>query len=282
MMQYQSAESPSSGGSIARRGITSLTSGEARPIAQHFSRYLKPELANTEALKRAVYRLRHRVYCEELQFEEQTPSHEEKDAFDDVAEHCFIRHLSTGRMAGTVRVVSAAADGRLPIEHYGAEAIADVTHAPQRFDRHTVCEISRLAVPAEFRKRAIDHYRGAATGAINLQTYSVIELRCFPYIAVALYLAAGLLAIRAGKHNAYALMEPRLARGLAYVGIPFIPLGEPILFHGRKRTAYYINADMFRHNLSPGYQRLLRSIERDLFGHEQPDHTASPEPLPES
>lgn len=251
----------------ARPTVADLASNDAQVIARHFSQHLQPRVAKTDALRREVYRLRHQVYCEELHFEAEQPDHQELDDFDERAMHCFIRHLRTGQMAGTVRVVTAAQAGELlPIEQHNADAMNHPDYAPKRFPRDSICEISRLAVPLEFRKRSTDRFKGAASGVINIRTYSETELRCFPYIAISLYLAAALLAIHHDKRNAYAMMEPRLARSLSYVGIQFIQLGEPIRFHGRRRAAYYINAEMFRDNLSSGYKQLLYSIEGEMLG----------------
>jgi hypothetical protein len=49
-------------------------------LTEDFRRFFKVSLATTPEQKQAVYRLRYRVYCEELQYE---PA----EAFPDKAEH---------------------------------------------------------------------------------------------------------------------------------------------------------------------------------------------------
>jgi N-acyl amino acid synthase of PEP-CTERM/exosortase system len=167
-------------------------------------------------------------------------------------------------MAGTVRLItSSCAEELLPIEKFCSHAIQDTEFAPHLFPRQDICEISRLAVLADFRRRQIDNFNGAATGAINIDEYSTRELRCFPYIAICLYLAAASTAFRTNKKHAFVMMEPRLARSMTFVGICFKQLGEPVEYHGQ-RAAFYINKEMLFDNLSPGYKKLLKSIEKDL------------------
>lgn len=252
-------------GGMVKKAMSTLASNDAKHISEHFSKYLKPQVAVSENLKHEVFRLRHNVYCEELHFEDIKPNHEEFDEFDSHSIHCFIRHVASTQMAGTVRLITSdSAEQLLPIEKFCMHAIQDQTLNPKNFPRENICEFSRLAVPAMFRKRSVDKFAGAATGAIDETTFSANELRCFPYIAICLYMAAAAMAFHTNRLHAFVMMEPRLARSLSFVGIHFKQLGEPIEYHG-KRAAYYINSDMFRKNISSGYIKLMKSIEKELF-----------------
>ncbi|MDP4528108.1 PEP-CTERM/exosortase system-associated acyltransferase [Alkalimonas delamerensis] len=258
------ADKPIIGG-VVKRAMTSLASNDAKVISKHFSQYLRPQIANTEELRHEVYHLRHQVYCEELNFEDIKESHEEHDEFDNRSIHCFVRHLSSKSLAGTVRLIQSNAEQELlPIEQFCSHAIDHPELSPANFPRDAICEISRLAVPENFRKRAIDKFKGAATGAINEQAFSETELRCFPYIAICLYLAATAMAMQTKRYHGFVMMEPRLARSLTFVGIQFQQIGKLIEFHG-KRAPFYIDARQLRENLSPGYLKLLESVERDLI-----------------
>lgn len=251
-------------GGLVNKAIGTLASSDAATISKHFSQFLRPELANTTALKQEVYRLRHDVYCSELKFEDEQPTKMECDDFDTHSVHCFVRHVSSNRMAGTVRLITSASnEQQLPIEKFCSHSITDLEFAPWQYPREDICEISRLAVLKDFRRRQVDDFAGAATGAINIESFSDTELRCFPYIAICLYLAAASTAFRTDKKHAYVMMEPRLARSMAFVGIKFKQLGAPIDYHG-KRAPYYINRQMFLGELSSGYKKLLASIEREL------------------
>lgn len=257
------ADKPIIGGMV-KKAMASLASSDASTISNHFSQYLRPQIANNEDLKHEVYRLRHQVYCEELHFEEIKASYEECDEFDHRSIHCFVRHLASNKLAGTVRLITTnAADELLPIEQFCSHAIEHPELSPVNFPRESICEISRLAVPEGFRKRAIDKFKGAATGAINEQAFSETELRCFPYIAICLYMSAIAVALQNKRLHGFVMMEPRLARSLTFIGIKFHQIGNIIEYHGQ-RAPYYISGIELRQGLSAGYIKLLDSVEHDL------------------
>ena len=249
----------------SKQSAAALASDQALLIAQHFSNYLIPGIARSAELKQEVYALRHQVYCEELHFEETNAQQLEQDSFDAHSLHCFIRHVSTNTMAGTLRVItSSSTQELLPIEAYCAHAITHEHLTPRYFLPHQICEISRLAVPATFRKRQTDQIEGSATGVINEHTFSTQELRFFPYIAISLYLSAIAICYKSRLHHVFVMMEPRLARSLGFVGIHFTPIGPTVEYHG-KRAAYYVDVRQVRKTLSAGYKQLLHVIEQELF-----------------
>ncbi len=237
---------------------------EANQICSHFSTYLGPMIAVTTEQKEHVFRIRHNVYCEELNFENIRDNGLETDEFDDFSQYCLIHHNSSNRFAGTVRLVTPSNEGELlPIEKYCLDSITNNELDPRKFDRNEVCEISRLAVPHEFRRRQMDQFAGAATGAINTKTYSENELRCFPFIAIGLYFSAAALAMKQGIKHAYVMMEPRLARSMRFIGIKFEQIGPVIDYHGR-RAPYYINQELLLKNLTPGFAVMLKHIQKSI------------------
>lgn len=263
-------------GGLVRKIIGMLASNNANNISKHFSQFLQPHIANTDELKEQVFRLRHKVYCEELKFEEEKPNQLELDDFDAHSIHCYVKHMTSGNMAGTVRLITSSCnEEQLPIEKYCLHSITDHEFSPQAFPRDKICEISRLAVLEHFRRREQDKFKGAATGAINVDTYSGTELRCFPYIALCLYFSAASTAFHAKKEHAFVMMEPRLARSLAFVGIKFHQIGPVIDYHGR-RAPFYINKPMLFDGLSPGFKKLLFEIEKSLASTTLPGSNGTP------
>jgi N-acyl amino acid synthase of PEP-CTERM/exosortase system len=248
-----------------KKSAAALASDEAEIIAQHFSHYLKPQLAWSPALKQQVYQLRYQVYCEELHFEATNRDHMEQDEFDSRSIHCFIRHLGSDGLAGTLRLITTRNESELlPLEKFCPNAITDEKLRPRNFLPHEICELSRLAVPLAFRKRQADQFTGGATGAINEQVFSIQELRFFPYIAISLYMSAVAMCYKTRRVHIFVMMEPRLARSLNFVGIKFTQIGDPIEYHGR-RAPFYIDAREVRKTLSAGYRKLLTMIETELF-----------------
>jgi len=251
-------------GDLTKKLVSMKVSHEANDIAEHFTQFLETQVAVTNALKEEVFKIRHNVYCEELAFEEIKESSQEKDEFDEQSIFSLIKHKPSSIYTSCVRVVRIQKEGQLlPIEKFCLDSITDEKLHPSRFNRNEICEISRLAVKADFRRRKIDQYKGSGTGVIQASSYSEVELRCFPFIAIGLYMAAATMAIDTGIKHAYVMMEPRLAHSMKFVGIKFKQLGEPTDYHGL-RAPYYINPKMFLSNLSPGFKNLYKVIRHDI------------------
>lgn len=237
---------------------------EANYISSHFSSYLEPVVATDEQLKEEVFRIRHSVYCEELNFEPINESKMEKDEFDAYSLHCLIRHRTSNNFAGTARIVRPLNIGeQLPIQKYCLNSITHNTLNPNFFPKHEICEISRLAVPNTFRRRQMDKFSGSATGVIDQDNYSETELRCFPFIAVGLYFTAASLVMQSGIKHAFVMMEPRLARSMGFVGIKFTQIGPVVDYHGR-RAPYYINQELLFENLNPNFKLMLKDINEKI------------------
>lgn len=251
-------------GGITKRIVAMKANSEAGNIAEHFTKFLEPQVALTDVLREEVFKIRHNVYCEELAFEEVKTEGMEKDEFDEQSIFSLIKHKPSDVYTSCVRVVRAQNENELlPIEKYCLSSIQDKKYLPSNFKRSEICEISRLAVKADFRRRQADKFKGAETGAISEETYSESELRCFPFIAIGLYMAAATMAIDTGIKHVYVMMEPRLARSLKFVGIQFNQIGEAVDYHGI-RAPYYINPEIFMQNLTPGFKSLYDSIEHEI------------------
>lgn len=241
-----------------------MTETAADSISGHFSDYLKPVFSESEEHKNHSFGIRHQVYCEELHFEPEKEDRLETDSFDGHAYHCLIQHRNSQNYAGTVRlIVSKSPSQQLPIELYCKEAIQKPELFPDNFDRSDICEISRLAVPAQFRRRKMDNYDGAAIGLINKEIYSETELRCFPFIAVGLYLSATSILVSKNINHCYVMVEPRLARSMRFVGLPFEQIGPVVNYHGQ-RAPYYIQPQKVESNLKDDFKDLLHNISNEL------------------
>jgi len=251
-------------GDITKKIASMKVSHDAYNIAEHFTQFLEPQVAVNDELKEEAFKIRHNVYCEELAFEEIKEEGQEKDEFDEQSIFSLIKHKPSSTYTSCVRVVRIQKEGQvLPIEKFCLDSITNEELHPERFNRSEIAEISRLAVKADFRRRKSDQFKGSGTGVIQEASYSEVELRCFPFIAIGLYMAAATMAIDTGIRHVYVMMEPRLARSMNFVGIKFQPLGAPIEYHGL-RAPYYINPEIFLSNLSPGFKNLYKAIEHDI------------------
>jgi len=251
-------------GDITKKLVSMKVNHDAYNIAEHFTQFLDPQVAINDKLKEEAFKIRHNVYCEELAFEDIKEGGQEKDEFDEQSIFSLIKHKPSGTYTSCVRVVRIQKEGQLlPIEKFCLDSITNKELHPNQFNRNEIGEISRLAVKADFRRRKTDKFKGSSTGAVQEVNYSEVELRCFPFIAIGLYMAAATMAIDTGIKHAYVMMEPRLARSMKFVGIKFQSLGDPVDYHGL-RAPYYINPEIFLDNLSPGFQNLYNAIEHDI------------------
>ncbi|NEX22880.1 PEP-CTERM/exosortase system-associated acyltransferase [Thiorhodococcus mannitoliphagus] len=229
--------------------------------------YFKIVMADTDELRDRVFALRFEVYCRELGWEspEAFADGHEKDEFDDDSVHCLLIHRQSGLDAGTVRLVKARSDGRVPclpfVGHYDP-ALFTSDQNPLMMPLGSTGEISRLALHEQFRRRPGEQDSPDGHGA-ELFQWTQTERRRFPHIALGLYLAAATVGLSEGLTGVYAMMEPRLARHLHFGGIFFQQVGEAIEYRGARAPFYISRLMLFQHLNSP-LRGLLDAIAEDL------------------
>nr|WP_281286824.1 PEP-CTERM/exosortase system-associated acyltransferase [Colwellia echini] len=226
--------------------------------------FLQPHIALNDTLKVEAFKIRHNVYCEELAYEDMRANGQETDEFDYRSTFSLIQHIESQHFTSCVRLVTSNSESELlPIEKYCSSSITNKDFRPEAFARHEIGEISRLAVRSSFRRRKADNFKGCATGVISEITYSETELRCFPFIAIGLYMSAAIMCMKQGIKHTYVMMEPRLARSMKFVGINFKQLGPAVDYHGL-RAPYYIKPTDFTAQLSPDFMKLYNIIEKNI------------------
>ncbi len=219
-----------------------------------FPDYFHAFIANTHAERQTTFRLRHKVYCEELSFEPLRDNGMEQDIFDGRAVHSGISHSITGQLVGTVRLITSDNEQQLlPIEQFFADTITDTQLMPSGFKREHICEISRLAVPSGVRCNI------NKTG----RPFSGHDEQCCKLVAVALYLLIPILCQQHNRYHCYVMIEPRLARSLRRIGIHFIQIGDMIDYNGL-RAAHYIDIRTLAITLKPQYQQLKAWLAQQL------------------
>lgn len=210
----------------------------ARAFGQHFSIVLGRDLDTI----RSAQRLRYEVYCREYGFEreEDCPGGLEQDDYDPLAYHCLIKHQATDTVAGCLRLIPHPPEPAqlLPIEQHCAAALIGATRRPSGLPQREVCEISRIAVSAQFRRRLTEHETplGNPVSAEN----DDLAARIYPMLAVALFMAARVMMLGFQRPCVFAMMEPRLARMLLRVNMVFDRLGPVVDYHGQ-RAAYFLH-----------------------------------------
>ncbi|GFD94047.1 hypothetical protein KUL156_03590 [Alteromonas sp. KUL156] len=230
-----------------------------------FSRY-ELVIANEEDEKQVSYKTRHKVYCEEMKFEQKNASALEKDKYDDRAINCYIKHLPTGECAGTIRLVLPTEAGlSLPLEEKCADAFEDESLLPSSCNPSSVCEISRLAIPREFRVRQMRSkiLPSDKLEKIKQKKNTPFNIEHFPYLSIALYLMATSICQHLNVKHAYVLMEPKLARRMKAFGIHFNPVGEAVDFNG-KRMPYRLSPHVLIEDLAKPLKGFHKKIHAEL------------------
>jgi len=242
-------------------------SRQRRATADAFCKYFYLLPANTTELREQVFRLRYEVYVREFAYESEksSPNQLERDAYDEQSRHCLLIHRPTGLPAGCVRIVLTNPNDRmapLPFERYCHNALHQQAFNSFAVNRETLCEVSRLAVPAHFRRRVGDSLGGGSTQHDPSGLHDR-EREGFPLVPVSLFLAAASISVASGCHHNIAMMEPRLARMTRRFGLPFRQIGDLIDYHG-PRAPYYIQREGLFAAISPDIYRLLLLIDQQL------------------
>ncbi|VEP16532.1 conserved hypothetical protein [Hyella patelloides LEGE 07179] len=199
-------------------------------ICQHFSQYFSLLVADNQSLLQEVYKIRYQVYCEELNYEspENFPDGMETDIYDSHSIHCLLQHKPTGVYAGCVRIIIPQQESdrsTFPWQKFASNLV----YPSPEYNWQNICEISRLAVLKDFRKRKGDDT--IPTGTILPDVNG--GKRRFPLIAMSLYWAAFCLALNL-ELDIFAIMEPRLARHLRRCGLQYCMISELFEHHGKR------------------------------------------------
>lgn len=234
-------------------------------LAETFERYFSVELADNEEKKRLAYAIRYQVYCKEFPYElpELFSEELEYDDYDARSQHCLIIHRQTKRLAGCVRLIPALGTREkdpLPFEKYCQKSLYQDKIEQLAPDRSKICEISRLVVEQNFRKR--EHYSETLTrfGDCNALDISEYEQRTFSLVALACILCATAMTERSARTHVFAMMEPYLPQVLHKSGFLFERVGQNMDYHGI-RAAYFITTQSVVTNMHPELRGLYQWIK---------------------
>jgi len=245
------------------------TEPQAAPlsVAENFEKYFRVIVANTKELRHEVFKIRHDVYCRELEWEGEQSSKMETDEYDDYAYYFLLQHRISYKYAGCIRIIIPPADKphlKTPFEDNCLSSINPEVLDFSQLSRGSFGEISRLAVPDTFRRRRNEANKPfAMNDTSGGDEFTEEERRSFPSIAIGLYLAA-LKMVSICHHDAgLMMMEPKLRRQLNRFGFAFVQAGEVIEYHGA-RALFYLPASEFFTGLNPELLSLFNVISKDI------------------
>jgi len=237
-------------------------------IAENFDEYFRVRYASTTTLAKAAYRIRYKVYVEEMGWEPPNESGMETDQYDNHSHHCLLEHRRTQTFAGCVRLVvpSSSLDSQtiLPFQYHGIQYTRPKAITPLHLKQGSFGEISRLAVPDTFRRRKHERHRPFILDeSSSTSIFTEEEKRSFPNIAIGLYLAS-IAAVDICHHEGvFVVMEPKLRRHLQRFGLPFTQISEEFDFRGARALFALPRRDLTRH-MPPNILELYALIKAQL------------------
>jgi N-acyl amino acid synthase of PEP-CTERM/exosortase system len=242
-------------------------------LVHAFKQYFEIVPAFSEALKDEAYRVRHKVYCEDLKFEPLRQDQRETDEYDSYSQAFLLRNVQTKEYIGCARIIIAPPENPhrpLPFEITCADRLDRSIIDPAKLPRQHIAEVSRLAVISSYRRR-----KGEAGKAIGIsdEDFETSRSRRFPYIPISLYLAACAMARLNKIDTVFILTEERLAHHFSKLGFSQKFIGDPIEHHGL-RVPSMMNvgetmSNMHAH-LLPLYLEIAINIEKHLQLNKRP------------
>jgi len=207
-------------------------------LLTRYNSYFRTQAADTPELMRTAQAIRYQVYCLERQFENaaEHDSGLESDLFDDTALHSLVFHRPSSEAIGTARLIlpqrapQIDGVGGMPIQQLLQES---GLRAQDFFPVETTAEVSRFAISNTFRRRPGDN--GVVAG--NAPQLRDRECRsALPCLGLIQEVVRQSLAL--GLTHWAAVMEPKLLRMLALMGVHFTPVGPLISHHGMRQPSY--------------------------------------------
>ncbi|MBL8396619.1 MAG: PEP-CTERM/exosortase system-associated acyltransferase [Candidatus Accumulibacter sp.] len=203
-------------------------------ISQGYRRFFKVVPALSDELRAENYRIRHEVYCRELNFESVQANGLETDSYDSRSLHCLVQSVASGQFVGCARLVLVDPDDPqqlLPVEISCANTLDRSIIDPLKIDRSSIAEISRLAVIGSYRRRKTDQGRPIS---IAEEDFGTEKQPRQPYLAIAVYLCLIAMARHYGLTRLFLLTERRLAMNLSRLGVNVQQIGGPVEHRGER------------------------------------------------
>ncbi len=245
-----------------------MTEANATTLAGEFERTFAMQLADTDALRSRVFQVRYQVFCQELGFAMQQSDGLEADAFDARSLHCLLQHRASGLDTGCVRLVlpESGIGGGLPFESFGLRYVDRSLFDWKRVDPMLCCEVSRLAVVSEFRRRVGEASHADGIGEAE-DAGSGGRHRRFPFIAISLYHAVTSLILERPFEYVFMVIEPRLQRHLSRYGLNLRQISSEFDYYGQRAT-YVLTREQLQADVAawrPQWQDLYATVAGQIL-----------------
>ena len=238
-------------------------------LEEHFFKYFDVTVANTPQLQSEAFKIRYQVYCEELGYEpkEDFPEGMEHDLYDRHSIHCLLRHRSSKKYAACVRIILPDADQpatTFPFEKVSNITDPDINNKLAKNYRNLFCEVSRLAIHGNFRRRKEDESNpeGLVFQQYVEQNSDKRARHQYPVIALGLH-GLYISITNALRLDILCIMKKSLSRHLKIYKIDSEQIGPSIEYHG-KRAPFILKPREIMNNLEPEVLDLYKRIYKQL------------------
>lgn len=190
-------------------------------------------LADDPALMQRALATRYQVYCVENAFENPGENQEgiETDEFDSRSRHSVLIDRATGETIGTVRLI-------LPMEgepaSFSMRGIAALCGGNLPIPAASTAEVSRFSISKRLRQETL--YSARASRALSQMASSLRRAEPLPSLGLIQSLVR--MSMLHGISHWCAVMEPKMLRMLAAMGIHFVPVGDLVEHHGWRQLCY--------------------------------------------
>lgn len=249
-----------------------------RHCVQQFNRFFTIHLANTKALKNAVYHIRHQVFNQQQNSEKQNTEQLEYDHYDEFAQHIIIEHKRSGMYAGCARLILPEVNlysANFPFCQFDAQETRNGESAAlnenSKVSDRLNGEISKVVVLPQFRRSSINAPVTSIHGLSMAQVFSIEERQSFAHINLALIVSALALAKLNHLNGLFMFTDQRMFRYLQRIGLDLTSVSENLNYYGGK-SLYFLPKGKFKSDLTPLpkqifdhlYPQLKRQFETDM------------------
>jgi N-acyl amino acid synthase of PEP-CTERM/exosortase system len=238
---------------------------EKANLGASFKEYFEIVPALSEELKNEAYRIRHQVYCEDLNFESPRSNKFETDEYDTSALHLLMRSIKFDRFIGCARIIRTKTNephSFLPFEKICADTLDHSIINSIQLSRNKIAEVSRLAVIATFRRRK-DEIKKAINISAEEFKRPINSHSRFPYIPLGLFIGTIELARLNNLDFLFMLTEKRLANHFNKLGAEIQFIGSPIEHRGI-RIPSMVCIEKIIKNMRPIFHSLYQVISADI------------------
>lgn len=213
--------------------------------------------AESEAMKCEAYKIRHKVYCAELNYEDSRETEMEEDAFDNHSSHMVIYSRAHKAYIGCARLIHGRHKGvtkDLPFEHHCESGIDQKLLNSIKNSGYAYAEVSRLAIEKNYRNKGQKKQKNFLFRKRKLNSFALITL----------YLGVQAIAKQQGVRYLFAIVEPRLLKNLHSHNVPAIQIGKGVDHRGLRVPIMIDVEDIERiipSALKPVYNNIIRDVQ---------------------